>query len=59
MAEWLFLIIILIFSAVIHEVAHGAVAYSFGRPDRKICGPLDFKSHKTSGSFRLFILPVL
>jgi len=38
--EFIFLIIILIFSVVIHEVAHGAVAYQLGDPTAKYAGRL-------------------
>jgi len=38
--EYLFLIIILIFSIVIHEIAHGAVAYHLGDPTAKYAGRL-------------------
>ena len=38
--EYLFLIIILIFSIVIHEVSHGTVAYYLGDPTAKYAGRL-------------------
>jgi len=38
--EVLFLIIILIFSVIIHEIAHGSVAYYLGDPTAKYAGRL-------------------
>lgn len=38
--EYLFLIVILIFSVIIHEFAHGAAAFSLGDPTAKYAGRL-------------------
>ncbi len=38
--EILFLLIILIFSIIIHEIAHGAIAYQLGDPTAKYAGRL-------------------
>jgi len=38
--EYIFLIIILIFSIIIHEIAHGSVAYYLGDPTAKYAGRL-------------------
>jgi len=38
--EYIFLVIILIFSIVIHEVAHGAAAFAMGDPTAKYAGRL-------------------
>lgn len=40
MAEWLFLIVILIFSAIVHEISHGATADYLGDPTAKNAGRL-------------------
>lgn len=59
MAEWVFLIIILIFSAVIHEVAHGAMANRLGDPTAKYMGRLTLNPLKHLDFFGSFILPAL
>src|SRR4030042_817688 len=38
--EYLFVIIILIFSVIIHEIAHGGIAYYLGDPTAKYAGRL-------------------
>ena len=43
----IFTLIVLFFSIVIHEVAHGSVAYYFGRPDSKNAGRLTLNPIKT------------
>lgn len=58
MAEWLFLIIILIFSAVIHEVAHGAMASRLGDQTAKYAGRLTLNPIKHLDLFGSIILPV-
>ena len=59
MLEWLFLIVILIFSAVIHEVAHGAAASRLGDPTAKFAGRLTLNPIKHLDIFGSFILPAL
>ncbi len=59
MLEWLFLIIILIFSAVIHEVAHGAMAYRLGDSTAKFSGRLTLNPIKHLDLFGSLILPGL
>ena len=38
--EWIFIVVILIFSAVIHEIAHGAMANQMGDPTARYAGRL-------------------
>ena len=59
MLEWLFLIVILIFSAVIHEVAHGAAASRLGDPTAKFAGRLTLNPIKHLDIFGSLILPGL
>ena len=59
MADWLFLIVILIFSAVIHEVAHGAMASRLGDPTAKYSGRLTLNPIKHLDFFGSLILPAL
>jgi Zn-dependent protease len=59
MLEWLFLIVILIFSAVIHEVAHGAAASRLGDPTAKFAGRLTLNPVKHLDLFGSLILPGL
>lgn len=59
MAEWVFLIIILIFSAVVHEVSHGAAANYLGDPTAKYMGRLTLNPLKHLDFFGSFILPAL
>ena len=55
----IFSLIVLLFSVMIHELAHGYVAYSLGDPTAKYAGRLTLKSLKTFGSFGSVILPLL
>lgn len=57
--EILFLIIILIFSIVIHEVAHGAMAYYLGDPTAKDAGRLTLNPLKHLDPVGSVILPIL
>jgi len=57
MLEWLFLIVILIFSAVLHEVAHGAMAYRLGDPTAKYMGRLTINPLKHLDLFGSIIMP--
>lgn len=59
MFEWLFLIVILIFSAVIHEVAHGAMANRLGDPTARMSGRLTLNPLKHLDFFGSFVLPAL
>ena len=59
MAEWIFLIIILIFSAVIHEVSHGTMANYLGDPTAKYSGRLTLNPLKHLDPFGSFLLPLL
>lgn len=57
--EYLFLIIILIFSIVIHEVSHGAVANLLGDPTAKYAGRLTLNPIKHLDPMGSVILPLL
>lgn len=56
--ESVFLIVILIFSAVIHEVAHGVVAYQLGDPTAKYAGRLTLNPIKHLDLVGSIILPL-
>ncbi len=56
--EYLFLIIILIFSIVIHEVSHGAVANYLGDPTAKYAGRLTLNPIKHLDPIGSVILPI-
>jgi len=53
-----FVIIIVIFSAVIHEVSHGFVAYKLGDPTAKLAGRLTLNPLKHLDLFGSIILPI-
>ena len=55
--EYLFLIIILIFSIVIHEVSHGAMAFYLGDPTAKYAGRLTLNPLKHLDPIGSIILP--
>ncbi len=55
----IFSLIILLFSVVIHEVAHGSVAYSLGDPTAKYEGRLTLNPLKHLDMFGSVILPLL
>lgn len=57
--EYLFLIIILLFSIVIHEVSHGAVANFLGDPTAKYAGRLTLNPIKHLDPIGSVILPLL
>src|SRR3989339_146087 len=57
--EILFLIIILIFSIVVHEVAHGAMASHLGDPTAKNAGRLTLNPLKHLDPVGSVLLPVL
>ena len=56
--EYLFLIVILIFSIVIHEVSHGAVANYLGDPTAKYAGRLTLNPMKHLDPIGSVILPL-
>lgn len=53
------LIVILVFSAILHEVAHGFVAYRFGDPTAKLAGRLTLNPKKHIDPFMSILLPLL
>lgn len=55
----LFWIVALLYSVVIHEVSHGAVAYSLGDPTAKNLGRLTLNPLKHLDMFGSVILPLL
>lgn len=55
----IFSLIILLFSVVIHELAHGSVAYSLGDPTAKYAGRLTINPLKHLDWFGSIILPLL
>ncbi|MBU2577351.1 site-2 protease family protein [Patescibacteria group bacterium] len=57
--EYLFLIVILIFSIVIHEVSHGTMANYLGDPTAKYAGRLTLNPIKHLDLFGSIILPFL
>jgi Zn-dependent protease len=56
--EYLFLIVILIFSVVIHELSHGAVANYLGDPTAKLAGRLTLNPIKHLDPIGSVILPI-
>ncbi len=59
MAVTIFSLIILLFSIIIHELAHGYVAYSLGDPTAKYEGRLTLNPLKHLDPFGSVILPLL
>lgn len=57
--QTLFIILILVLSVVIHEVAHGSVANSLGDPTAKYAGRLTLNPLKHLDPFGSVILPLL
>ena len=57
--EFIFQIAILIFSIVIHEVSHGAVAYAMGDPTAKEEGRLTLNPLKHLDPFGSILLPTM
>ena len=55
----IFQLIVLIFSVMIHEIAHGSVAYSLGDPTAKNEGRLTLNPIKHIDLFGSIILPSL
>ena len=56
--DFIFLIIILIFSVIIHEIAHGSVAYYLGDPTAKYAGRLTLNPLKHLDPVGSVIVPV-
>ena len=56
---YLFLIIVLIFSVIIHEIAHGAVANYLGDPTAKLAGRLTLNPIKHLDPMGSIILPLI
>ena len=56
--EYLFLIIVLIFSIVIHEISHGAMANYLGDPTAKYAGRLTLNPIKHLDPIGSIILPI-
>lgn len=57
--ETIFYLIILLFSVIIHEIAHGAVAFSLGDPTAKYEGRLTLNPIKHIDPFGSVLLPLL
>ena len=55
----IFSLLVLLFSVIIHELAHGYVAYSLGDPTAKYEGRLTLNPLKHLDPFGSFILPLL
>ena len=55
----IFSLVILLFSVIIHELAHGYVAYSLGDPTAKYAGRLTLNPLKHLDPFGSVILPLL
>lgn len=55
----IFSLVVLLFSVVIHELAHGSVAYSLGDPTAKYQGRLTLNPIKHLDPFGSVILPLL
>src|SRR3990167_11542237 len=55
----IFSLLILLFSVIIHELAHGYVAYSLGDPTAKYAGRLTLNPLKHLDMFGSVILPLL
>lgn len=54
----IFAIIVLIFSVVIHEIAHGAVANSLGDPTARLAGRLTLNPFSHLDLFGSFLIPL-
>jgi len=55
----IFFLIVLIFSVIIHEIAHGSVAYSLGDPTAKYSDRLTLNPLKHLDPFGSVILPII
>ena len=56
---FIFVLVVLLFSVVIHELAHGSVAYSLGDPTAKYAGRLTLNPLKHLDPVGSIILPIL
>jgi len=56
--EWIFLIVILIFSVILHEISHGTMAYYLGDPTAKYTGRLTLNPLYHLDLFGSIILPI-
>lgn len=56
---FIFILVVLLFSVVIHELAHGSVAYSLGDPTAKYEGRLTLNPLKHLDPIGSIILPIL
>lgn len=56
---YIFLVVILIFSVIIHEIAHGAMANYLGDPTAKLAGRLTLNPIKHLDPFGSIILPLI
>ncbi len=59
MENWMFILIILIFSAILHEYAHGYAAYYLGDPTAKNMGRLTLNPIPHIDPFYTILLPLL
>lgn len=59
MAITIFSLIVLLFSMIIHEIAHGSVAYYLGDPTAKNAGRITLNPLKHLDPFGSIILPIL
>jgi Zn-dependent protease len=57
--SWIFIFIVLIFSAILHEYMHGFVAYLLGDPTAKNMGRLTFNPIPHIDPFYTIILPLI
>ncbi|MCX6722482.1 MAG: site-2 protease family protein, partial [Candidatus Staskawiczbacteria bacterium] len=55
----IFSLIVFLFSVIIHELAHGSVAYSLGDPTAKYEGRLTLNPLKHLDPFGSILLPLL
>jgi len=55
----IFSLIVLFFSIIIHEVAHGSMAYQLGDPTAKYAGRLSLNPSKHIDPFGTIVLPLL
>src|SRR3989344_66397 len=56
---FIFVLVILLFSVIIHELAHGSVAYSLGDPTAKYAGRLTLNPLKHLDPIGSVLLPIL
>ncbi len=59
MDTWIFIVIILIFSAILHEYAHGYAAYALGDPTAKNMGRLTLNPIPHVDPFFTILLPLI